>query len=417
MYVPFIFLCKYFFEALALDIVPKPTNVTYFGMHIHQADQGTAWPIVKFGSWRLWDSRVAWTNLEPQAGKWDFVKLDRYVAMAKLTKTEILLPFGLTPTWASARPDEPSHYGKGNAAEPRDIELWRNYVRTVAERYKGRISHYEILNEVNDPKFYSGTPEMLVKLTCEARKILTEVDPLNQLACPSVTEVGRHLKWHEDFLRLGGGKCVDTLSHHFYVTNEQPEGMLKKIRAVREIMAKFGVADMPLWNTETGWYIGNGDGSPSDSSFLDANWTRYESGDSDWLVARALILARGEGIERFYWYSWDHKALGLIEPKARTLKPGAEAFGRVFNWLFDSGVKPCEVQSNVWSCGIYKDGISIGWVAWSTRSTAQFVWPGISSNVNSEALSGIQSNFYVSPKQALEVNTRPTLFKYNKSIN
>ena len=35
----------------------KPIPKTYFGMHIHRADSITDWPVVKFGTWRLWDSK------------------------------------------------------------------------------------------------------------------------------------------------------------------------------------------------------------------------------------------------------------------------------------------------------------------------------------------------------------------------
>jgi len=108
----------------------------YFGMHIHRADSSTPWPGVRFGSWRLWDAYVSWPQLEPNRGQWDFKRLDKYVAMASLTGVNVLLPLGLSPAWASARPNEVSAYRYGNAAEPLNIEDWRSYVRAVAERYK-----------------------------------------------------------------------------------------------------------------------------------------------------------------------------------------------------------------------------------------------------------------------------------------
>ena len=44
---------------------PVEPRVPYIGLHLHRADQGTAWPAAGFGSWRLWDANVAWPNLEP----------------------------------------------------------------------------------------------------------------------------------------------------------------------------------------------------------------------------------------------------------------------------------------------------------------------------------------------------------------
>jgi len=108
-----------------------PLPLTYFGLHIHRSDSGTSWPNVPFGSWRLWDSYVGWAQLEPSRGTWDFSRLDKYVAMARLTKVDILLPLAMTPQWASARPYEASPYRPGNAAEPANMDDWVRYVTTV----------------------------------------------------------------------------------------------------------------------------------------------------------------------------------------------------------------------------------------------------------------------------------------------
>ena len=80
-------------------------------MHIHGMvvprpglKEPTPWPSVPFGAWRLWDAYVGWPQLEPKQGTWNFSTLDKYVALAEAHNVEILLPLGLTPEWASARP-------------------------------------------------------------------------------------------------------------------------------------------------------------------------------------------------------------------------------------------------------------------------------------------------------------------------
>ncbi|PIX97174.1 MAG: hypothetical protein COZ24_06665 [Hydrogenophilales bacterium CG_4_10_14_3_um_filter_63_21] len=258
---------------------------SYFGMHIHRAvlpqpwlpnsDKLTPWPAVEFGSWRLWDAYVAWPSLEPEKGKWNFATLDKYVAMAKLTGVDPLMPLGLIPAWASARPDEPSGYRPGNAAEPRDIEAWRNYVRTVATRYKGRIRAYELWNEVNIKHFYSGNPEKLVELARVAYETLKAVDPEIIVVSPSVVGAGGHLKWLDDYLAKGGGQYADVISYHFYVPKDAPEAMLPLIRQVQAIMRKHKQDHKPLWNTETGWWIANTDGTPEDAGIVGGGQERF----------------------------------------------------------------------------------------------------------------------------------------------
>jgi hypothetical protein len=184
------------------DTIPP----TLFGMHIHHIGTYTPWPAVPFGTWRLWDAYVSWPNLEPNKGQWYFDKLDSYVQLAQSHNVEILLPLGLSPTWASARPTEPSGYNAGSAAEPANIEDWKNYVRTVATRYKGRIRYYEIWNEPNEPLFFSGTVDQMVTLAREAYAILKEIDPEVMVVSPSAVSgvVDLGTPWLENYLMKGG---------------------------------------------------------------------------------------------------------------------------------------------------------------------------------------------------------------------
>ncbi len=309
---------------------PVPAHDPYFGMHIHRADAGTAWPTAPLGAWRLWDLGARWPELEPQPGRWQFERLDRYVALAGLTRVDLLLPLGSSPAWASARPQEKSSYGLGQAAEPARLDDWRRYVRTVAERYRGRIRHYEIWNEVNDKGFYTGSPEKMVELTCAAHAILHAVDPDNRLVSPSFIGAGSEPEQLERFLRLGGKACVDIVAYHFYVPHREPEEIVPLVQRVRTAMQRQGLAHLPLWNTESGWWLANADGT--DRIGADKRWRRVDSGEGAAVVARTLILGRWAGLERFYWYAWDNRRLGLIEPDGR-LKPAGRAYATVARWL------------------------------------------------------------------------------------
>lgn len=345
----------------------RATPPDYVGMHIHRSDQGTKWPAIAFGSWRLWDAYVSWPQLESRQGQWDFSRLDRYVAMAKIKNVEILLPLGLSPQWASARPYEKSGYSPGFAAEPKNIEDWRHYVHTVASRYKGRIHQYEIWNEVNIQGFYSGSVETLARLTCEAHKVLKEVDPENILVSPSVVGVGKHLEWHAKLMEQGIGTCVDAIGHHFYVPKSTPEAMVQDIGKVREILRLHGAGHLPLWNTEAGWWIENTDGSPETG--IDTTWKRIPAKDLASVVARALIIGRAEGLERYFLYAWDNKSMGFVEPSTQSLKPGAMAIEDVYRWLQEWRLGTCEPQKGIWLCALKNDSGQEAWIVWADKET------------------------------------------------
>lgn len=330
------------------DSVPR----TYFGLHIHRADQGTVWPTVQFGSWRLWDAYVGWAQLEPAKGKWDFSRLDRYVAMASAENVDILLPLAMTPRWASARPDEISPYQPGNVAEPKNISDWTAYVSAVASRYKGRIKHYEVWNEPSDINHYSGNLEKLVQLTCEANRILKAIDPGIKVISPASAGGGRHIDYLNMFLAAGGNRCIDIVGHHFYVFRESPEAMVPLIRKVKRVMKANNVGHLPLWNTETGYWIENGDGTPDHPMVAKGGWRRLglERESADYLI-RALLIARAEGVGRFYWYSWDSRyGLGMIEPSSEKEKPITKAWRSLAGRLIGATELACKESWDRWVC-------------------------------------------------------------------
>ena len=156
---------------------PGPVPPSYFGMHIHHATTTTPWPSVPFASWRLWDAYVAWPNLEPQPGKWNFTLLDKYLQLAQDHHVQVLLPLALSPQWASARPTEHSAYQPGFSAEPKQLGDWYQYVTAVVQHCKGKVPAYEIWNEPNYKILWSGRTDQLVDLTKAAHDIIKSVDP------------------------------------------------------------------------------------------------------------------------------------------------------------------------------------------------------------------------------------------------
>ncbi|TXH72935.1 glycosyl hydrolase [Thiobacillus sp.] len=357
------FLASFTQAQLLLKPSAKLIPRVFFGMHIHRSDMGTPWPSVGFGSWRLWDAAVSWSRLQPQKGQWDFSRLDKYAAMGNITGVEILLPLALSPGWASARPFEQSAYEPGNAAEPADMENWRAFIRTVAKRYKGRIKHYELWNEPNHRRFFSGTPEAYLALLREANSILKAEDPSNLLVGPATTGDGKSLEWVDEFLSLGGGKYLDVLSHHFYVAHDKPETALPYMMRFKFLASKHGLDSLPLWNTETGWWIENESGR-QETQGIASSWKILGAELAAAYVSRALILAWASGIERFYWYSWDHKAMGLIDPQSGRLKPAGVAYGRTLKWLEGARMLACTRTSDVWTCKLNREGV-VAWLVWT----------------------------------------------------
>jgi hypothetical protein len=344
-----------------------PVPASYVGLHIHRAGAGTAWPSAAFASWRLWDAHVAWPWLEPSRGTWQWEIADRLVTLAVEHQVEVLLPLGLSPTWASARPTEPSAYGRpGLSAEPADLADWRRYVETVARRYAGRVHLYEIWNEPNLRDFYTGDVAGMVRLCREAYAIVKRIDPAARVVSPAATATAG-VPWLDRFLAAGGAGCFDVVGFHFYVMPDAPEAMVPLIARVQDVMQARGVGDRPLWNTETGWYVAR-------APHAAAGGTDHPDALSESLatatVARALVLARAAGVERFYWYAWDNENTGLAGRDGVARAPG-RALAEVERWLVGAQLDGCRrASSGVWLCGLTRDGRG-QWIAWHPGGRAE----------------------------------------------
>jgi hypothetical protein len=336
----------------------------------------TPWPSVEFGGLRLWDAGVAWPNLEPRKGEWHFDNLDLYVEQALKHNVEILMPLGLSPTWASSRPGEKSGYAPGNAAEPMNMEDWRNYVRTVATRYKGRIHYYEIWNEPNLKIFYTGDVQHLVDLTREASKVLKEVSPDNRVVSPSATNGLGGVAWLDDFLAKGGGQYVDVIGFHLYTNS--PEEMLPIISGARAAMARHGAGNKQLWDTEAGWKIVNR-GAASDLNPVPGRVLSNDAASA--FIARAYVLQWAAGVSRHFLYAWDNSAMGLVEADGKTVKPPAAAYAEIQRWLVGSVMDSCRSDNNgTWAAHIVRPDRSGAWIVWHVNGKARWTPPGRSGH-------------------------------------
>jgi hypothetical protein len=313
-------------------------------MHVGFATPGTPWPVVPFGTWRLWDANVTWKDLEPRKGAWDFSRLDTFVALAQQHNVDLILTLALTPQWASERPSEPSAYTPGAAAPPANLQDWIDYVQAVTTRYKGRIAYYEMWNEANFALTWTGTPEQLVSLQQAAYSVIKNNDPNAQFISANIC-ASSGMPYLEKLLSLGYANSADIIGYHFYVSPSQPEVIVQLASEVESLLGHYGV-NKPLWNTETGWL------PPS----------RFATDDqAAAVVVRAMLVGRSAGMERFLWYEWDNHccvSLFMTEIDNATPTRAALAYANLQKWLVGNVLSPCSSDaSKTWSCSLqFSDG-------------------------------------------------------------
>jgi len=388
---------------LAPPGLPIPRE--FFGLHIHRAFSTTPWPPVSFGSWRLWDARVHWPQVETGRNQWQWDILDREVELAEKHHVDLLLPFGETPDWASSGPvqflDKVSNgvLRREMVGDVANLDDWRTFVRTQALRYKGRIRYYEIWNEPNLPKERNvGDPKRMLVLAREAYLTLKDVDPSIKVVSPSPVNADG-LEWLDHYLALGGGKYADIIGYHFYVRSH-PESMLQLIVSAKQIMQKRGVGDKPLWNTESGWI-----NSPL-TDRIDP--IRQAPG---W-AARAYVLNWAAGVERFYWYAWDddgHDSIPFTEQDQATPTISAGAYNEVQKWLIGARMESCEKNSDGdWVSKLILESGRPAWIVWNEDHDHKFEVPKDWGIQTVTQLSGQHSAWGASQ---IEIGEKPILFE------
>ena len=356
---------------------------------------------------RLWDTETSWRDIQPNKGEWKLDYINEYVTEAEAAGLKVIWSIGNTPQWASARPDEICPYGLGCGAEPSDINDWRNYVRTIATKFKGRIECYEVWNEVNFPNdplfepgdggtpngFFTGLVDDMVNLTRVAYEEIKRADPNACVLSPSFHNDGNWSLKFDKFLAAGGGKYIDVVSQHFYVDPE-PENAVVFIREEKAVLAKYGLSKLPMWDTEVGNVF-------PDEAAIRPTLTIEDVVYS--LVLRNYLIHASEGVSRVYWYGWDDEVWGLSD-KATQFDFGSAAASAAIHLLDQLQTINCQSKGKLWQCKVLAGGrkFKVVWVSGVNARSQRVVLTG-----NATRWGNIPRSFKAG--QSINIDARPVI--------
>jgi polysaccharide biosynthesis protein PslG len=382
-----------------------------FGMHVHSH---TAWPrtaggaALPVGFERVWDDKATWLDIQPKQpdpvvtedpqNAWEWGNLDKQVATARSHGAYVEVTLGQTPGWASSRPTEAGWYGEGAAAPPKPDPLsgatfmgWQTYAGAVAERYAGKVRAYEVWNEPDWTRSFSGTTGQLVELTKEARSAIKAKDPNALIVSPSfVVSAPDDLKRIGWFLNQGGARYIDVLAVHAYATpRAQPEAVAGYMSKIRALLSNKGV-HKPIWNTE--YTVGRAGGP------------RYSASVGGGLLARSYLLSPWMRLQRLAWYAWDDHTFGGVWLTSSSQRPTSVAadYKRIASWMIGKRERSCAHRGAVWGCS-FRYGTSVFLAAWSGGGTSAAIVPNGFHHMTT--LSGSRSR--VTPGRAIKLGARP----------
>lgn len=103
----------------------------------------------------------------------------------------------------------------------------------------------------------------------------------------------KDLEWVERVLAAGGADYMDIITGHPYYNKELPDecDILKDIKYVKDLFAKYGKGDLPLWLSEWGWPSVGHSGYPDERQTA-SNFVRGH-----------VILDESGLVDRYCWYS------------------------------------------------------------------------------------------------------------------
>jgi hypothetical protein len=364
---------------LAPGVAQRQLPGTYFGMNLAGAAWEHPWPSVVVGSVRIFDSE--WTKIEPQKGIWNFAHVDADVTAAQANHAEVQLVLDSTPTWASARPVEVYPYAfepPGSRAEARHIADWEEYIRRVAQRYKGRVRVYEMWNEPNAKGSFTGSSESLIQLCRSAYKVLKQVDPSILVVSPSPAPVNGSI-WLHSFIDHGGGDTFDVLGFHFYdnLSSPQihPESIIGTADHLRQMLAAVKLSK-PIWNTESGYYIHSSVAAQTQVRSFPSYVHVLSDQESVDAVGRAYAIGWAAGIERFYWYGWGEPQYAIADDVGATQKAATIAYSTIEKWLIGASyVSLSHNEAGEWVVVSRMRNGALQYLIWSVNGKDRFVIP------------------------------------------
>lgn len=160
-----------------------------------------------------------WGTIQPHdRNHWEWEAMDKLVDRYGKNGIEIQYILAFTTKWAAPLEKQQSKNWLDWSRCAPDLDAWRNYAKTIAQRYKGKIRYWEIWNEPDLSGFGSFTAEEYIKMMQVAYKAIKAVDPQAHVMTGGFATLSDHpsrkdKQFHEKVLRQAKGS-FDVHAYH-----------------------------------------------------------------------------------------------------------------------------------------------------------------------------------------------------------
>lgn len=339
--------------AVAMLVLPASTGQATqrimpqtFGIHSFSTDPGVPAGSIRMNCW------PTWRHIEPKQNKYHWGIMDAALNRVRAWGfSDVLFVFCGTPQWAAAPVPYPQHelsepgFGPGSTGAPARISDWRDFVTAVVRRYRGRIDHYQVWNEVTSQQFYQGSTRRMATMT----KVLYDVVATHD---PAATVVAGSLQTHAFYRSKGRhylkalrarGWPVDAVAGSFYPPLKGgPNAQRQQIARFTADLRRY---DLPRrveqWQTESNFWTGV-PGNPPEGRVRGARAAMF--------LARNYLDTWAAGLSRSYWYMWSNRYEKFPGVQLRASDPATRAYRTLARWTVGSRFVSCTPKRTVVRC-------------------------------------------------------------------
>jgi hypothetical protein len=330
-------------------------------------------PQIPVHAMRLWDSNTKWCQMDKgtASNQYVFGQLDALLGQASQLGADVEFTFGGTPQWAASgsypqlsSTDQCS--SSSTSMPPANESSWTNFVTALVTHAKGKIHAYELWNEVNDPYFWSGSVDQLVRMSVDAAAIIHRIDPSALVLSPSVTANSPGYAYLKQYLSSLPSGTIDAIAVHSYTNGACPEGAVPAEMNSVKASLPAAYAKTPIWSTEGSW------GQNNQLTSVGCNQQAF--------VARYDLLMASQGFVRNYWYAYQNSGWGTLWD-GTSLTPAGIATRTVDGWLAGATLTGCKSSSdgNLWTCDLTTSAGKKARVVWATKWAVSYSTSGYST--------------------------------------
>jgi hypothetical protein len=265
---------------------------------------------------------LAWEDLEPAPGAYNFARLDRLVAAAARHRVVVLVNTTATPQWASTRPNSAEFW----RLPPSDPNRYAELMRQLVLRYgpagslwaqdptlpRVPVRQWQIWNEQTAPWHWDRRPwaPSYTRLLKAAYRAIHEADRGAEVVAGSlVAPRANYAPWDaiRDLYRAGAKRFFDVVSIHPFTHDPSVRGTvdqtLEFVRRVRAEMRRRRDGRKPIILTEMTWPAAVG--RVPRSVLLGFETTpRGQVQRLKAVYARLVRERRRLRVTQAYWYTW-----------------------------------------------------------------------------------------------------------------